>query len=145
MGSTSLNRDNINSNADLVLRNGAMGVIQGATSCWPGDRARLELHGDQGTIVLEEGRIVTWKLADADSAEEECMLTLEESLGSGSKDPTAFSYEMHRRQLADMVAAIRDDRPPAIEGAEGRKAVEIIRAIYRSAERGQAVSLPLED
>ena len=56
--------------AVLVLRNGAMGVIQGATSCWPGDRARLELHGDQGTIVLEEGRIVTWKLADADSAEQ---------------------------------------------------------------------------
>ena len=131
--------------AVLAFRNGAMGVIEGATSCWPGDRARVELHGDQGTIVLEEGRIVTWRLADAAPGEEERMLNLEESLGSGSKDPMGFSYEMHRRQIVDLVCAIREGRAPAVEGAEARKAVELIRAIYRSAESGQVITLPLDD
>ena len=131
--------------AVLSFRSGAMGVIQGATSCWPGDRARVELHGDQGTIALEEGRIVSWKLGDANPGEEERMLTLEESLGSGSRDPKGFSYEMHRRQIVDLVQAIREDRAPAIEGAEARKAVEVIRAIYRSAKLGQVVKLPLDE
>jgi predicted dehydrogenase len=129
--------------AVLKFQSGAMGVIQGATSCWPGDCARVELHGDRGTIVLEEGRIVTWKLADAAPGEEERMLALEDSLGSGSQDPKGFSYEMHRRQIVDLVHAIRGDRAPAVEGAEGRKAVEVIRAIYRSAEVGRVVQLPL--
>jgi predicted dehydrogenase len=119
-------------------------VVQGATSCWPGDRARLELHGERGTIVLEEGRIVHWKLADAKEGEEERMLALEESLGSGSQDPTAISYEMHRRQIQDMVEAIHEDREPAVPGSEARKAVEIILGIYRSSQTGMQVRLPLE-
>lgn len=127
--------------AVVVFKNGALGVIQGATSCWPGDRARVELHGDQGTIVLEEGRITTWKLADTTPEEEAGMLGLEQSQGSGSADPLGISYELHRRQLADLIEAIREDRPPAIAGTEARKAVEIILAIYRSAQTGVPVQL----
>ena len=41
----------------LTFQSGALGVIQGATSCWPGDPARVELHGDRGTIIIEEGQI----------------------------------------------------------------------------------------
>jgi len=128
--------------AVLAFRNGALGVIQGATSCWPGDRAKVELHGDRGTIVLEEGRIVTWKLMDAEPDEEERMLNLEESQTSGSQDPSGLDYEMHRRQIVDMVAAVQGNRPPMIDGAEARKAVEIIHAVYASSKRGQPVALP---
>ncbi|MCC7352733.1 MAG: Gfo/Idh/MocA family oxidoreductase [Anaerolineae bacterium] len=127
----------------LVFRNGALGVIQGATSCWPGDRARIELHGEKGTIFLEEGRVAKWKLAGAAPDEEARMLALEETGGSGSADPMGIGYELHRRQIADLVDAIREDRPPAIGGAEARKALEIILAIYRSAQTGAVVKLPL--
>ncbi len=131
--------------AVLVFDTGALGVIQGATSCWPGDPARIELHGDGGTIALEEGQIVTWQLADAVPDEEAKMLSLEISPGSGSQDPAAIGYENHRRQIVDLIAALREDRPPAVEGSEGRKAVEIIRAIYRSAASAQSIKLPLVD
>ena len=100
----------------------------------------MELHGDRGTIALEDGRIVTWKLADAAPDEEEQMLG-EASLGSGASSPTAIGYEMHRRQLADMVEAVLHDRPPAISGAEGRESVAIIRAIYDSSQQGKWVKL----
>lgn len=129
--------------AVLTFAGGAMGVIQGATSCWPGDSARLELHGDRGTIILEEGQIVKWKLADAAPGEEERLLHLESGTGSGASDPKAIGFELHRRQIADLVEAIRETRAPAVPGAEGRKAVEIIRAIYRSARTGELVRLPL--
>ncbi len=128
----------------LTFADGAMGVIQGATSAWPGDRARVELHGDKGTIVLEEGRIVTWKLADATPDEEEAMLNLEEQQGSGATDPTAIGSEMHRRQIVDLIEAIRQNRAPAIEGAEARRSVELIRAIYLAASEQRLVKLPLD-
>ena len=131
--------------AVLTFENGALGVIQGATSCWPGDLARIELHGDQGTIAIEEGSIVRWDLADAEEGEEESMVNLEAVSGTGAADPLAIGFEKHRRQIVDMVHAIRDGRPPAIEGAEARKSVEIIRAIYWSAQQERAVELPFSD
>ena len=130
--------------AVVCFQNGAMGAIQGATSCWPGDEARVEVRGEKGVIALEEGRIVRWEMADAEAGEEERMLRLESALGSGAADPTAIGFDLHRRQIVDLIEAIRDDRPPTVAGAEGRHAVEIIRAIYRSAELGAPVSLPLE-
>jgi predicted dehydrogenase len=131
--------------ASAVLRfqHGGLGVIQGATSSWPGDLARIELHGDQGTIVLEEGRITRWQLADAPPDEEAAMLGLEAAGGSGAGDPMAIGFERHRRQIVDLIGAIREGRAPAIEGAEARKSVEIILAIYRSAAGGERVDLPL--
>lgn len=131
--------------AVLTFQNGALGVIQGATSCWPGDPARVELHGDRGSIVLEEGRIVTWKLADAAPEEEQAMLALETQLGSGAADPMAIGSERHRRQYVDLIEAIQQQHPPRIEGAEARRSVEIIRAIYRAAQEQQPVTLPLAE
>jgi predicted dehydrogenase len=129
----------------LTFANGALGVIQGTTSSWPGDPARVELHGDRGTIVVEEGRIAAWKLADAAPGEEEQMLAIEGKGGSGASDPMAIGFEKHRRQIVDLIGAIRDNRPPAIIGSEARRSVEIIRAIYRSAATGAPVRLPLAD
>lgn len=131
--------------AVLTYANGALGVIQGATSCWPGDPARVELHGNRGTIVLEEGRIVVWKLQDAAPGEEDAMLALEQAAGSGASDPMAIGYEKHRRQIVDLIEAIQKGRPPAIQGHEARRSVEIVRAIYRSAALNAPVSLPLLD
>lgn len=131
--------------AVLVFRGGALGMIQGATSAWPGEPARVALHGDGGTILLEEGRITAWKLTDAAPDEEARMLGLEGAMGSGAADPMGISTEPHRRQIADFVAAIREDSPPAVDGAEGRHAVEIVRAVYHSAAQSRPVRLPFDD
>lgn len=129
--------------AVLTFENGALGVIQGATSCWPGDPARAAFHGTEGTIVLEEGRVEVWKLWDSTPEEEKAMVALEQPDGHSHDDPTALAPTHHRLQIEDMLAAIELDREPLITGVEARKAVEIIRAIYRSAELDQVVHLPL--
>jgi predicted dehydrogenase len=36
---------------------------------------------------------------------------------------------------------VRDDRPPAVDGAEGLKALAIVLAIYRSSREGRPVAL----
>jgi len=43
--------------------------------------------------------------------------------------------------LADFVDAIRNNRPPKVDGREGRKAVALICAIYESMRTGRVVNL----
>ena len=59
--------------------------------------------------------------------------------GSGASDPTAIGYELHRRQIQDMAKAVREDREPLVTGEEGRKALALIRGIYRSSEERKEV------
>jgi UDP-N-acetyl-2-amino-2-deoxyglucuronate dehydrogenase len=47
----------------------------------------------------------------------------------------------HARQLTDFVRAIEGNRPPLVDGREGRRAVEIVLAIYRSARTQETVTL----
>ena len=129
----------------LTFETGAIGVIQGATSCWPGDPAKVELRGTAGTIVLEDGRITAWKLSDSTPEEEARMTALEARDGHTFADPAAMSHIQHRLQIEDMIDAIATDRQPCITGPEARKAVEIVRAIYASARRSQAIRLPFDD
>ncbi|HJT76459.1 MAG TPA: Gfo/Idh/MocA family oxidoreductase, partial [Gemmataceae bacterium] len=50
-------------------------------------------------------------------------------------------HQGHARQLADFVEALRTDRRPLVDGREGRRAVEVILGIYRSAATGRVVEL----
>ena len=56
--------------------------------------------------------------------------------GAGAADPAAIDFSWHQRNFEDAIAALRDKRTPAIDGHEGRRAVALINAIYRSAESG---------
>ena len=47
-----------------------------------------------------------------------------------------IASHFHELQLRDVVAAIRDGRPPAVGGADGRATVELMEAIYRGAATG---------
>lgn len=125
----------------VTFINGALGVIEGTTAAYPGDSARLELRGDRGTIVLEEGCIVRWDIVGASPTEKEAMLSLEPPPGSGAADPMAIGSEKHQRQLVDFIAAIREDRSPVVDANEARKAVKLILAIYESARKGQPISI----
>jgi predicted dehydrogenase len=46
-------------------------------------------------------------------------------------------------QVQDFAEAIRDNRPPAVTGEDGRKAVEMVEAADRSAATGASVPIPL--
>ena len=45
------------------------------------------------------------------------------------------------REMGEFVAAIREDRPPAVTGEDGKAAVAFVLAIYRSATLGRPVRL----
>jgi len=43
--------------------------------------------------------------------------------------------------LADLLESVRTGKPPAITGQDGLKALEVVEAIYQSAETGRSVKL----
>jgi predicted dehydrogenase len=132
--------------ATLRFENGALGVIEASTAIYPGYLKRIEIHGSTGSAMMEEEDIVKWDFAKKtvrDKAIEKKM-SQQISGGGGAADPTAIGHHGHTRQFQDVVKAINKGTAPAIDGREGRRSVEIILAIYKSAETGRAVSLPLK-
>ncbi len=130
--------------AMIEFENGAFGVIEGSTAVWHGHPARVEVHGTKGTAVIEDGQLKAWEFEDATEEDQRIReaLSADATLGSGAGDPlAALSHGGHKMQIDDFARAILEDRPPFIEGREGRRAVELIRAIYTSARTGEWVSL----
>lgn len=124
--------------ASIKFKNGALGVIEASTSCAPGFPRRLEISGEKGSIILEDDTITRWQFID-ELPEDESIRSGYDStktLKSGAGDPRAGSHEGHRRQLLDLVKAISEKREPSIPGREGRRAIELICAIYESAKTG---------
>ena len=132
--------------AILRYENGAMGVIEATTSVYPGMQRRIDIHGDKGSIVVEQDALLTYEFEDEqpdDDKVREQFSPGDEQLAAVS-DPRNISYAGHTKQLLDLQEAIEQDRRPVIDGHEGRKAVEIILAIYKSGQEGTGVDLPLD-
>ncbi len=123
--------------ANLWFPDGALGTIEASTAAWPGWSMRVELCGEKGSVRLEDGVITAWEFAEAQPGDA-AILGGAAELGSGASDPSGISIEGHVRQIRAMVAAIRSDQAPEISGPEGRSAVALIEAIYRSAAAGGA-------
>jgi len=128
--------------ATLKFPDGALGAFEASTALWPGWSRRHELCGENGSIALEDDRIVRWEFRTALPGDDAIRAAGQNNtLGSGASNPGAISAEGHRRQLQDFVDAIHENRPHTLDGREGRKAVALVEAIYASAKRGVAVNL----
>ena len=132
--------------ATVKFSNGALGVIEASTAAYPGYLKRIEIHGSQGTAILEEEDIKVWdfeKNTKADKAIKQRMAGKTKT-GGGASDPTAIGHHGHTAQFKDVLKAIKSGGSPQIDGPEGRRSVEIILAIYKSAETGKTIELPLK-
>jgi len=133
--------------AALRFKNGAMGVIEGSTAVYPGFPRRLEICGKKGSIVLKVDDIELWaimgsKIKIRGSLKEDY---IDKRVGDASSGPVYLSPEHHGLQIKDFIEAIREYREPLVNGEEGRKAIEIIKAIYKSAKSGKEVKFPLKE
>jgi UDP-N-acetyl-2-amino-2-deoxyglucuronate dehydrogenase len=129
--------------ACLRFANGALGVIEATTSVHPGLPKTIAVHGDRGTVVIEQDDVLRWELTPEMPADRALKERFAQKTGAsgGSSNPAAISHVGHARQLADFVRAIRSNTAPLVDGREGRKAVAVIEAIYRSAATGRAVTI----
>ncbi|MCL1791738.1 MAG: Gfo/Idh/MocA family oxidoreductase [Peptococcaceae bacterium] len=124
--------------AVLKFANGAIGVIEAASTIYPKNiEETLNVFGTEGSVIvggIAVNRIETWEFADSEEEKQRIFAAQE------ADPPSVYGYG-HRELIADFVRSVWKNQTPAVCGEEGRKALEIILAIYQCQETGEAVHL----
>ena len=124
----------------IKFKNGSYGIVEGTTNVYPKNlEETLYLFGEKGTVkaggesvnVIEE-----WRFSDMLDDPEEVKQRFHEN------PPNVYGYG-HTPLYADVIDAIRNDRKPYVDAEAGKRALELVLAIYRSAATGEKVLFPL--
>lgn len=111
----------------LTFENGAFATIDCSWSkppkypTWGG--LTMEIVGENGLVTLDPFRQI--------------MPVYSENLPRWSY----WGSNANQGMIEEFISAIRDNHPPAVSGEDGLRAVEIVEAVYRSAETRQPVRL----
>ncbi len=126
----------------IKFKNGSYGIVEGTTNVYPSNlEETLYLFGEKGTVkaggssvnVIEE-----WRFADVLDDAEEVKRQFHEN------PPNVYGYG-HTPLYADVVNAIETGTQPYVDAKAGKRALELVLAIYQSAATGEVVKFPLED
>jgi predicted dehydrogenase len=130
--------------AIVEFKNGGVGMIEGSAAIYPTNlNETLSIFGEKGSVViggLAVNKLEVWRFADAGIHGD----TEEKVLNPAEKDPPTVYGFGHEALFKDFVEALDTGREPLVSGEKGKKALEIILAIYKSQKTGQAVDLPCD-
>ena len=108
------------------FESGALGIITGTTSVYPGFSREIEICGSGGSILIRDGQIERLVIKE-DGIDE----TYDVTEGEGKKDASAVPTKWHRLQIARFINAINgQDVPDLCDQHQGKIAVELIKRIY---------------
>jgi predicted dehydrogenase len=125
--------------AVIEFTSGAIGTIEATTSVYPGYPRRLEVTGSEGTLILEDDRLVRVDLRGPSGAVAAAPPPAVAPENTAS--PVVSDASAHQRVLEDFIAAVRNGTVPACDGREGRRSVALVQAIYEAARTGGPVRL----
>ncbi|UKA61773.1 Gfo/Idh/MocA family protein [Arthrobacter sp. FW306-04-A] len=137
--------------ATVRFASGALAVIHCTTAAYPGLTARIQVHGERGSAVVDNDRLQYFHAADnAPAGESGSSYGLagggnQAELEVGVHDASANTkgaddlQTAHQKQYADVVQAIRTGKEPRVGVSEATAALATVRALYVSATLGTAV------
>lgn len=118
--------------AALLFHPGGMiGTIVASTVARPGFPARLEIHAEAGSITLENDLITRWQVEGLENPSRPAGAAIH----SGAASAAVADTSGHEAILGDFIAAIREDREPAVTGESARQTTELILEIYKAGRR----------
>lgn len=128
--------------ASLQFKGGAVGVIYGSTSSWPGQAKRLEITGTDGTAIFSDDRLTLFEFREKRSEDAEAMQRYGRGGAvHGARDPGAMTHALHAACFRDFIASLEKGIPFRINGESARRPVELIQAIYESSRSACRVVL----
>jgi UDP-N-acetyl-2-amino-2-deoxyglucuronate dehydrogenase len=123
--------------ATLEFASGTLATLETTTAAFPGYARQVELTGTEGTIVLQQDRILA---ADLRTPRPE-LVGEEASTNASAHSPMVSDTRGHRAALEDFLDAVRTGRAPRCNGREGRRSLVLVEALYRSARTAAPVDL----
>ena len=136
------------------FESGALGVLHATTAAYPGLSARLQVHGDRGSVVIDNDQLTyIHKTAPGDAAGDlsygatgvadnqldSLGLAVTAGPAAGS-DPGQLSAA-HRYQYQNFLAALAGEEELRVTLEENRRSIAVIVGAYESARTGQPVKL----
>ena len=128
--------------AIVKFKNGSYGIIEGTTNVYPKNlEETLYIFGKNGTVkaggksvnIIEE-----WNFAENDEDAEEVKKNFSEM-------PENIYGFGHNPLYTNVINAIKDGTSPLVDAEAGKRALEMVLAIYKSATEGHPVKLPLKE
>lgn len=124
----------------IHFANGSYGIVEGTTNVYPRNlEETLYIFGEKGTVKAggaSVNKIEEWRFSDAlDNAEDV-------KSEFGENPPNVYGYG-HTPLYADVIESIEKDRTPYVDARAGRRALELVLAIYQSAATGHYIRFPL--
>jgi len=121
----------------LRFRNGALGIIEATTATRPKDlEGSISILGEKGSVEIGGffmNELKVWNFVDKELDDDEVFTKY-------GKNPDVFAWN-HTEFLKDVIESIKNNRKGLVDGLEGRKSLELINAIYESAETGKEIFL----
>ena len=125
----------------VKFKNGSYGLIEGTTNVFPKNlEETLYIFGEKGTAKAagtSDNIIEEWVFADGLDNPEEVKSEFSEN------PPNIYGFG-HTPLYADVIEAIQTGRKPLVDGEAGKRALELVLAIYKSAAEHRPVTLPLD-
>ena len=125
----------------IKFKNGSYGIVEGTTDIYPKNlEETLYLFGQKGTIKAggtSVNKIEEWSFSDLLDDPDEVKAKFHEN------PPNVYGFG-HTPLYADVIDAISNKRAPYVTAEDGKRALELVLAIYKSAAEGVAVKLPLD-
>jgi UDP-N-acetyl-2-amino-2-deoxyglucuronate dehydrogenase len=116
----------------LKFKSGATAVLQATTAAFPGYPRRLEVTGTEGTVILEQDRVIAVNLKNAPAGVSASAATHDlEDVAS----PVVSDFHGHQVMFEDFICAIQEDGTPMCDGREALRSLALIEEIYRVAKK----------
>lgn len=128
--------------AVVKFKNGSYGTIEGTTNVYPKNlEETLYIFGEKGTVkaggeavnIIEEWRFSDY-FGDEEVVKKEC----------SENPPNVYGFG-HTKLYKNVIAAIEGKEELLVDGEAGKRALELVLAIYKSAAEGKPVELPLKN
>ena len=125
----------------LKFNNGALGIIEATTATRPINlEGSISILGENGTVVVggvAVNEMQTWAFEDKKDGDSNVL----EEFSVNPPNVYGFGHQAYYEHVID---CIENGSANLVDGLQGRKSIELISAIYESAETGKEVFLKFQ-
>ncbi len=121
---------------------GALGVLHATTAAYPGLSARLQVHGDRGSAVIDNDQLAFFEVTAPGSRPEDQLMgtTSARPVATAGSDPGQLS-DAHRLQYLNFLGALAGTERLRVDLETNRQSIAVITGAYESARTGRPVTL----